>query len=84
MSLWGKKDGAAIWDGSSGQSYTCTSGGVEVEFSGSIASHNQEVGDVLILDATSPTSCLSEPVIFNVVCFSTAILMPSGISKLIS
>ena len=53
MSLWGKKDGADIWDGSSGQSYTCTSGGVEVEFSGSIASHNPEVGDVLILDDSS-------------------------------
>ena len=44
MSLWGKKDGADIWDGSSGQSYTCTSGGTEVEFSASIASHNPEVG----------------------------------------
>ena len=51
MSLWGKKDGADIWDGSSGQSYTCTSGDVEVVFSASIASHNPEVGDVLILDA---------------------------------
>ena len=36
---------------------------------------------VFNLEATDPTFCLSEPVIFNVVCFSTAILIPSGISK---
>ena len=36
------------------------------------------------MDATAPTSCLSDPVIFKVVCFSTAILIPSGISKSIS
>ena len=43
-------------------------------------SDKQQVGAV----ATAPTCCLSEPEIFKVVCFSTAILIPSGMSKLIS
>lgn len=51
MSLWGKKDGADIWDGSSGQSYEATADSAEITFSGSIASHRAKVGDVLILDA---------------------------------
>ena len=51
MSLWGKKDGADIWDGSSGQSYEATTDSAEITFSGSIASHRAKVGDVLILDA---------------------------------
>ena len=35
-------------------------------------------------DAVAPTCCLLEPEILIVVCFSTVILIPSGISKLIS
>ena len=39
---------------------------------------------VFNFDATTPTSCLSDPDIFKVVCFSTVILIPSGILKSIS
>ncbi len=38
----------------------------------------------LFLEATAPTCCLSFPVILIVVCFSTAIFIPWGISKLTS
>ena len=48
MSLWGKKDGADIWDGSSGQSYEATTDSAEITFSASIASHRAKVGDVLV------------------------------------
>ena len=49
-----------------------------------LASHQNPKIYSLIFEVTEPTSCLSDPEIFRVVCFSTTILIPSGISKFIS
>lgn len=53
MPLWGNKDGEDIYDTSSGIQYTCTSGGTTITFGSSIAAHDPQVGDTLILDATA-------------------------------
>ena len=51
-----------------------------------LLNHGQSCGGfkVLSFETIDPTCCLSEPLIFNVVCFSTKIFIPSGISKFIS